>query len=187
MKTILISLLAASTLAAAAPAMAQNINREQSTIEQRIDIGVRNGSLTRSEAVRLRAEYRDIAQLERRYRANGLSAQERRDLDRRLDLLNARVRYERNDRDTRNNRSNINREQANIEQRIEAGVRNGSLTRPEARRLKGEYRQIARLEQRYRRNGLSAWERRDLDRRLDALSARLRNERHDGDNRYRRY
>lgn len=77
----------------------------------------------------------------------------------------------------------INARQDNLERRIDQGVRNGSLNRREAMRLRGEFRQIALLEQRYRRGGLSMGERRDLDRRFDALSARIRYERHDSDRR----
>ncbi|HRD45004.1 MAG TPA: hypothetical protein PLF78_00825 [Caulobacter sp.] len=106
MKKILIPLLAASALTAvAAPAMAdpwQNINQRQAQLDRRIDQGVRNGSLTRNEAYRLRAEFRQIAMLENRYRATGgLQVWERRDLDRRFDRLSAKIRIERHDRDDR--------------------------------------------------------------------------------------
>ena len=101
MKRFLIPLLAASTLAMAAPAMAQNINARQDNIEHRIDMGVRNGGITRGEAIRLRADYRQITRLEQSYRRNGLSTWERRDLNRRLDALSARIRVERRDRDQR--------------------------------------------------------------------------------------
>ncbi len=104
MKKILIPVLAVSALAAAAPAMAapwQSVNERQANLDRRIDMGVRNGQITRNEAQRLRAEFRQIASLEHRYRRTegGLSAWERRDLDRRFDTLSAKIRYERNDRD----------------------------------------------------------------------------------------
>lgn len=106
MKKFLIPLLAASALAGAAlPAAAapwMNINQRQAQLDHRIDMGVRNGSLTRYEATRLRAEFQGIARLEARYRhTGGLQAWERRDLDRRFDMLSARIRYERHDRDDR--------------------------------------------------------------------------------------
>jgi len=108
MKRILATLIAASSLAAvAAPALAApgaDINARQANVERRIDMGVRNGSLTRNEAVRLRTEMRQIARLEYRYRANGLSNWERRDLVARLDVLSARIAHERHDRDDRRNR-----------------------------------------------------------------------------------
>lgn len=84
-------------------------------------------------------------------------------------------------RDSRGGWMNINQRQAKLDRRIDQGIRNGSITRSEAGRLRGEFRNIARLESRYRNNGLSNWERADLDRRFDALSARIRWERNDGD------
>ena len=75
----------------------------------------------------------------------------------------------------------INQRQKQLDHRIDMGVRSGQLTRAEAYRLRGEYRQIANLETRYRRNGLSGWERSDLDRRFDALASQIRYERRDGD------
>ena len=81
----------------------QSINQRQARIEQRIDVGVRNGALSRREATALRTEFRNLASLEARYRrtGGGLSVQERRDLDRRFDALSAKVRYERQDRNGR--------------------------------------------------------------------------------------
>lgn len=73
----------------------------------------------------------------------------------------------------------INERQQRLDDRIDAGVRTGQLNRREADRLRDEFRDIARLEARYRGNGLSSWERQDLDRRFDALSARVRSERND--------
>ena len=83
---------------------------------------------------------------------------------------------------------NINQRQAQLDRRIDQGVRTGQLTRNEAYRLRSEFRQIARLEARYRQTGgLQGWERADLDRRFDVLSRKIRIERHDRDDRYPRY
>jgi hypothetical protein len=51
--------------------------------------------------------------------------------------------------------------------------------------LRSDFRQLTRLEAQYRRSrpGLTAAERRDLDRRFDALSQRIFAERHDWQNR----
>ncbi len=74
----------------------------------------------------------------------------------------------------------INQRQANLEQRIDQGVRSGELTRAEAARLRGEFRSIARLEASYRRShGLSMRERADLDARFDRLSRQVLAEKHD--------
>lgn len=188
MKKILAMAVAASALAMAAPASAQSwqsINERQANLDQRIDGGIRNGSLTRAEAVRLRSEFNDLARLEVRYRSsNGLSQSERNDLDGRFDRLSSQIRYERNDRDDRGDRYDrgdrhgrdwqpINQRQRQLDYRIDRGIRSGALDRREAYRLRAEFSQIASLEQRYRRNGLSREERRDLDRRFDRLDARL--------------
>uniref|UniRef100_B0T1H8 Uncharacterized protein n=1 Tax=Caulobacter sp. (strain K31) TaxID=366602 RepID=B0T1H8_CAUSK len=78
----------------------------------------------------------------------------------------------------------INQRQANLEQRINQGIRTGQITRPEAARLRGEFRSISRLEASYRRShGLSMRERADLDARFDRLSRQIRVERHDRDDR----
>lgn len=75
----------------------------------------------------------------------------------------------------------IDQRQDMLERRIERGMETGQLTRGEAWRLRREFTRISNLEARYRSNGLSAWERADLDRRFDALSAQIRYERRDGD------
>ena len=186
MKKYLAIAVAAAALATAAPASAQSwqsINERQDRLDSRIDAGVRNGSLTRREAVQLRAEFNDLARLEAHYRrSNGLSRSERADLDRRFDDLSARIRYERNDRDDRGWQS-INQRQRQLDNRIDWGVQRGYISRREAVRLRGEFNDIARLEVQYRRNGLNQAERRDLDRRFDHLSATVEAELRDRDHR----
>ncbi len=78
----------------------------------------------------------------------------------------------------------INERQAMLERRIDRGVARGDLTRREAYNARATFQTIARLEHRYRRDGLSQWERADLDRRFDALAAQIRWDRRDGDRRY---
>jgi len=78
----------------------------------------------------------------------------------------------------------IDERQAQLGFRIEQGIRNGQLTRREAFDLRNQLDQIARIEARYRWNGLSGWERADLDRRLDALTINVRMARRDDDRRY---
>lgn len=76
----------------------QSVNQRQAELDRRIDRGVRAGQISRTEAYRLRAEFRDIARLEARYRQNGLSSRERVDLDRRFDRLAMQISREMNDR-----------------------------------------------------------------------------------------
>ncbi|MEQ1818380.1 MAG: hypothetical protein ABL871_07190 [Terricaulis sp.] len=191
MRKLLALAITASALAIAAPASAQqwqSINQRQANIDQRIDAGVRSGDLTRQEAVRLRGEFNDLARLEANYRSSyGLSDSERRDLDMRFDRLSQQVRFERNDRQDRNdNWQPINQRQRQLDARIDRGVRSGALNRNEAVRLRTEFAGIARLEAQYRRNGLSISERRDLDRRFDRLDSRLEASLTDWDRRHGR-
>jgi hypothetical protein len=105
MKTVLtLAAVAAATLTVAAPAQAQryySINERQQNQFARIQQGVRSGALTRPEAARLRGQFRDLARLENRYRANGLSAGERADLNRRFDRLSQRIYVQKRDRQVR--------------------------------------------------------------------------------------
>jgi len=77
----------------------------------------------------------------------------------------------------------INARKATLDRRIDRGFRNGQLSRREANRLQAEFNALLRLEASYRRGGLTRWERDDLDRRFDRLSAQIRYERRDHDNR----
>jgi hypothetical protein len=77
----------ATAIAAPAPNAAsyqagwQNINARQSRLDARINQGIRSGALSRSEATRLRNDFRTLARLEARYRATrpGLTLAERHD------------------------------------------------------------------------------------------------------------
>lgn len=202
MKKLTTLTLAASALAlSAGAASAQtwvSVSNRLERLDDRIDAGMRSGDLTRAEAMRLRAEFDSLARLETRYRANGLTAWERSDLDRRYDQLSMRVRFERNDMqegwyggrgwtDNRGAWVAINQRQTQLDRRIERGLRSGQLTPVEAARLRAEFDQIARLEARYRLGGLSMGERSDLDRRFDRLAAQIRWERRDSQYGYNRY
>jgi len=185
------SAIAASALTAAAvPALAQSwmpINQRQAQLDNRINQGIRAGSLTQNEAIRLRTEFRGIVNLEARYRASaGLSAGERADLDRRLNILSARITINKTDTDYIRNWRTINQRQASMVTRIQSGVRNGALTQVEANRLRAEFNAIAAMEATYRRSGggLTLAERRDLDRRMDALSKRIYINKHDRQTRH---
>lgn len=102
MKTfVAFALVTAATLSVPGAAQAQryqSINQRQANQFARINQGVRSGALTRPEAARLRTEFRDLARLENRYRADGLSPRERADLNRRFDRLSQRIYVNKRDR-----------------------------------------------------------------------------------------
>lgn len=198
MKRTILSLLAATTIVAGVPsfASAQNnqdwisVNQRQAQLDQRIDVGLRNGQLSQQEAARLRAEFNTLVRLEGQYRQNGLDRNERAELDRRFDQLSSNIRTERADRDGRGDRGdrydrydrydrrgrweNLNERQAQFTQRLDRAVADRRITRRQANSLKAEFYSIAQLEQRYRRNGLDRNERAELDTRFDRLQANFR-------------
>jgi hypothetical protein len=99
MNKLIIAMTAVSTLAMAAPAAAQwnnpananvnaggtvGIDNRIARLEARIQAGVQNGSIDRTEARNLRMQLRQLQRLERQYSMNGLSQQERADLQTRV-------------------------------------------------------------------------------------------------------
>lgn len=102
-KTLVAAALGALTLVVAAPAFAApggwEIDRREQWMEQRINQGVRDGSLDRREAARVRGELRSIRMEERRMRSfhhGRLDDRDRFALERRLDDLNQRIHWLRN-------------------------------------------------------------------------------------------
>lgn len=75
--------------------------------------------------------------------------------------------------------NSISQRKYNLDRRIDQGIRNHQLSRREASRLQDELNSLVRLERSYMRGGLTRWEREDLDRRYDRLSAKVRYERND--------
>lgn len=75
--------------------------------------------------------------------------------------------------------NSISQRKYNLDRRIDQGIRNHQLSRREASRLQDELNSLVRLERSYMRGGLTRWERQDLDRRYDRLSAKVRYERND--------
>lgn len=79
----------------------QSIAQRKYQLDRRIDVGLRNGSLSRREATRLSTALNSLVRLERNYMRGGLTRWERSDLDRRYDRLAVEIRAERRDRDNR--------------------------------------------------------------------------------------
>lgn len=111
MQKLLIAMTAVSAIALAAPAAAQsgsqnqwgtqrNVNANVSAnldtriaqLETRLQAGIQSGAINRTEARNLRMQVRQLRQLQYRYSANGLSQQERMDLQQRLRTLRQQFR-----------------------------------------------------------------------------------------------
>lgn len=81
------------------------------------------------------------------------------------------------------NGGGLNGDQARLAQRIDRAAYNGRISRREAQNLRWQLDEYQRLAWRYGRDGLSRWERRDLQDRLDRIERNLREERRDRDGR----
>jgi hypothetical protein len=166
------SLIAALLIAAAVPAAAaaQTIDERQNAIFRRIDEGVRNNALTREDANRLRREFFDIAELERRYRYDGLTQYERQDLNRRFDDLSRRINRER--ADTERVPQALYERRAQVERSIQEGIRGGGLSRREADQAYYQLSMIDRQLNNLRRSGdgISRREREEISRRLEQVA-----------------
>jgi len=62
----------------------------------------------------------------------------------------------------------------NLQARLQAGVRSGSITRAEAQQLRPQLRQLRDLERQYSMNGLTREEQRDLQQRIRSVRQQLR-------------
>jgi len=81
--------------------------------------------------------------------------------------------------------ANINEREARINDRIQRGMHDGSLTDREARRLYRELADIEGKERAFRSDGrLDGRESAELNRDLDRLASNLRDQRHDEQRRY---
>lgn len=145
-------------------------------LEARIDAGVRDGSISRTEAARLRSEYDGLVRLETRYAADGrLTTEERRDLRDRYRALSQRVGDARDDGgygDDYGWRS-LSDQRVAFNARIDAALRDRRISRTESTRLRSDFDALIRLETSYERNGIDARERQDLTTRLADLDRRI--------------
>jgi len=110
MKKFMIALAATTALTVAAPAAAQygrgNADLGVERLRTELQIGIQSGEISRSEAIPLREQLRQLNQLERRYALDGINGRERADIQRRINHLrqgirmasrDGRGRYDRND------------------------------------------------------------------------------------------
>lgn len=143
----------------------------QSQFTGRVDAGVRAGSVSASAATRLRADYTALVDLENRYAADGISTQERADLNARYTALTQTLD---SGATGYGETSTVAEGRAAFDARVDAAVAARRLTRTEATRLKTDYQALIQVETRYNADGsINATERADLDARLDALDVRV--------------
>ena len=175
------SLLASALFVGLAPSvvMAQGTNtpridQAQQAIGARIQQGLASGHITPSEARELYRRDRDIEMRESRFKSDGRATeQERQQLRADVGALGAEVERMIANRAVvaqPGSTPGIDNRQVNIGQRIDEGVSSGRISQREARRLHSRERDIARLEARFKRDGVvTQQERRQLQNELTKL------------------
>lgn len=94
MKTIYMTLAAVSALAVAAPLAAQSWNGNRSNVadlQMQLDTGIERGTITRREAMPLRASLGQLIRMERQYSIRGFSRTERNTLQMRSASLHRQI------------------------------------------------------------------------------------------------
>lgn len=96
MKKIMMTMAAVSALAAAAPAAAQyrdtNIQSRVQELQNNLQAGIQNGTITRAEALPLRDQLQQLNQLGRQLSRDGLTRVERDQLQQRIQVLRQQIR-----------------------------------------------------------------------------------------------
>lgn len=152
------------------------LNTQRAQFESRLDADVRSGALSSSSARSLTAEYNELVTLEARYTADGrVTTQERSDLAERYRAFSTRYQaggqggYD----DGYDSWRPLSESRADFDARVNAGVRNRTLTRAQATRLTTDFNALVQLETSYQRNGVDARERQDLESRWADLNRRV--------------
>ncbi len=151
-KTITIISLAAAF--AAAPVMSQDrVDNRQDNQRERIENGIKDGSLTRQEAKKLIMEQKRIAALEGKLQADGeLNKKDKARLEKRQDKASVRIAKDKHDGQTRNT-SKMRKTDRNQKRRIIQGVKSGELTKNEARTLVRDQKRIHKVEKMAMKDG----------------------------------
>jgi hypothetical protein len=194
MKKFIIALAATTAIAAASPAAAQfggNLQVRTDQLQAELQAGVRNGTITRAEAMPLRDQLRMLTQLERQYARGGFSMQERNELQSRTQSLRQGIRMAVRNNDDRYNRDD--RYGDRYERDCPPGLakkNNGCVPPGQV----GRDDRDDRWGDRDDRRGTSEWidrnrdgyDDRDLnrDRRIDDREWRMAGDRYDRDDRY---
>ncbi|MDQ3124292.1 MAG: hypothetical protein M3Q74_01620, partial [Pseudomonadota bacterium] len=114
----------------------QQLAGQTAAFDARVAASLRNRTISRTESTRLRTDFQALVQLEAQYQRDGLSDRERQDLEARYADLNRRV----GDNYMPGNGGGGygDPHAMQIEARIEAGLRNGSISRTDAARYRAE-------------------------------------------------
>jgi len=202
--TALMLLVASAVAGGISPAEAYKygVNARQERQQDRIYNGVANGSLNPREAARLERQQYALNQREARLRQGGLTQAERYKLERQQNRLSQNIHNQKHDAqgfnfspapapglghgpvpgpgpNPANSLFDINKTQANQQNRIYNGIQSGQLTPQEAARLSNQQSRLDAREAQMRADGLTMQERYKLDRQQDRLSRNIYEQKHD--------
>lgn len=160
----------------------RDIEQRIVVLDQRIDLGLRNGVLTRDEGRRLRLELQKVKEETLRLRREGrMTLREKDRLNTDLDRLEKRIVHEARDDDRHRPRqvdiSDLEKQMADLNQKIDAGLRNKALTRVQGRSLRTELKKVRDEAVRLKKEGRMTKSEKDrLSADLDRLQASLERE-----------
>jgi len=156
-------------------------------LDQRIDLGMRNGLLTRDEGRMLRLELQQVKEDASRMLRDGRMTQREKDrINADLDRLEKRIVREVRDDDRQRPRQedirDLEQRIAALQQKIDFGIRKGALTRDEGRALDVELQQVKQDASRMLRDGRMTQREKDrINADLDRLEKRIVREVRDDD------
>lgn len=136
--------------------------------DQQVNAGVRNRSLSQSDAARLRADWRTLAQIEAGYQRGGIDAREQADLWARYNAIDGRLG---GGYGFGSDRNPVRWSQ--LETRLAVAERNGSISRNEVALVRSQLGDLARLDAVYAVGGYSADQRAYLTQRYGELDSML--------------
>lgn len=144
----------------------QPLSMRSAEFEQRIAAALRNRSLSQAGATRLRADWRALAQVEAGYQRGGIDSREQADLEARYAAIDARM-------GGSTAVGNGAARWGQMETRLAAAERNGSISRNEATMVRAQLSDLARLDAAYAARGMSAEQRSYLTRRQGEIEAAM--------------
>lgn len=144
----------------------QPLSMRSAEFEQRIAAALRNRSLSQAGATRLRADWRALAQVEAGYQRGGIDSREQADLEARYAAIDARM-------GGSTAVGNGTARWGQMEIRLAAAERNGSISRNEATMVRAQLSDLVRLDAAYAARGMSAEQRSYLTRRQGEIEAAM--------------
>jgi hypothetical protein len=145
------------------------LSTRSSAFEQQINAGLRNRTLSQTEANRLRNDWRALAQVEANYQRGGLDSREQADLWARYNAIDDRMAGSIGG--FGNDRNPVRWSQ--METRLATAERNGRISRNDAVQLRAQLGDLARLDAAYANGGYSSDQRAYLTRRYAELDGIL--------------